>query len=456
MIDNWQNVRSSIASEAPAAGSNARLFRRISWRVAPPLVLLYFVAFLDRINISFAALTMNRDLGIDDRLYGLAAGIFFVGYLLFAVPSNVLMLRFGARRWISFLMVAWGVCSGMLAFVHSANGYVALRFLVGAAEAGFFPGVIFYLTTWLPGSARAGIVALFTFSIPVSATVGAPISSWILRTNGTAGLAGWQWLFLLEALPAVLLGLAVPWILESAPDEVGWISKAEKAALRLAFEEEFRQSEASEDAHTKAGAQASASSRPGVFSITLIMPSAIYFTLMIGLYALGFWIPKLLQGYGVRSAWLGWETAVPFAFGAIGMLLWSAHSDKRKERRIHLSASLLSASLGILVTAIAPSAAVAIAGLSIAAIGVFASMPVFWAQCSQQLAARRLATSIAVINSVGNLGGFLGPYASGWLLHKTGRFGAALFATSACLLAGAWLAFTFVRAPHNLHSGVKR
>jgi ACS family tartrate transporter-like MFS transporter len=450
MIHNHQDVRSLIASEAPIAGSNARLFRRISWRVASPLILLYFVAFLDRINISLASLTMNHDLGIDDRLYGLAAGIFFLGYLLFAVPSNLLMLRFGARRWIALLMVVWGLCSGLLAFVHTADEYIALRFLVGAAEAGFFPGVIFYLTTWLPGSARAGVVALFTFSIPFSAIIGAPISAWILRANGVAGLAGWQWLFLLEALPAVLLGLAVPWMLTSSPDEATWLSTTEKASLRLAFEEESSRSVTTSNPSVKADDRESASSLLHPFLVSLIVPSSIYFTLMVGLYALGFWIPKLLQSHGAPAAWLGWETAIPFAFGAIGMLLWSADSDKRKERRIHLAGSLATASIGILVTAIAPNSAVAIAGLSMAAVGVFAAMPIFWAQCSQRLSTLRLATGIAVINSVGNLGGFLGPYASGWLLQRTGRFEAALLATSACLLVGTFLVVTGLRNPYDL------
>jgi ACS family tartrate transporter-like MFS transporter len=407
---------------------NAALYRRISLRIAPPLILLYFVAFLDRVNISFAALSMNRDLGISDEVFGLAAGIFFVGYLLFAVPSNVMLTRFGARRWIAVLMVTWGLLSGSMAFVHSVPAYIALRFCIGAAEAGFFPGVILYLTQWLPGSARAGIMALFTFSIPLSNVVGSPISAAILRLPWHGALAGWQWLFLLEALPAILLGCMVPWMLESSPSAVRWLSAAEKQALVHAMEQE-----SSNSSLTQHG-----SSRPPLAS--LIAPSAIYFTMMIGLYALGFWVPRLLTSHGVVLAQLGWLTAVPFAFGAAGMFAWSRWSDYTRERRRNLAGALVTAGCGMLLTGFAPSASIAIVGLSLSAIGVFAAMPVFWAAFSQRIAVRHAAVGIAIVNSVGNIGGFLGPWTTGWLLHRTQSYAAGLAATAIVLLLGALLA----------------
>jgi len=412
----------------------ASLYRRISLHVAPPLILLYFVAFLDRVNIGFAALSMNRDLHIGDDLFGLAAGIFFLGYMLFAVPSNLMLVRFGARRWIAVLVIGWGILSGCTAFVHGASMYIAVRFLIGAAEAGFFPGVILYLTQWLPGSARAGIMALFSFSIPLSSVVGSPISARILRMGGHAHLAGWQWLFLLEALPAVLLGFAVPWILQPGPADVRWLTVREKAYLLSAIEKESTQAPIAAD---KPDAL-----RPERLPVrTLLAPTATYFAYSIGLYALGFWVPRLLASHGVGLTLLGWLTAIPFAIGAAGMYLWSRYSDRTRERRLNLTFAMLTAGVGMGVTGLASSSTMAIAGLSIAAVGIFAGLPLFWAAFSQQIAPQHAAVGIAVVNSIGGLGGFLGPYATGVLLRRTHGYAAGLAATALCLFCGALLAF---------------
>jgi ACS family tartrate transporter-like MFS transporter len=410
--------------------NHAALYRRISLHIAPPLVLLYFISFLDRVNISFAALTMNRDLGIGDSLFGLAAGIFFIGYLIFAVPSNLVLVRVGARRWIAVLMVVWGVLSGSMAFVHGPAMYLTLRFLIGAAEAGFFPGVILYLTQWLPGSARAGIMALFTFAIPLSNMLGAPVSARIMRMDGHSGLAGWQWLFLLEAAPAVVLGCLVPWMLQAGPQFAAWLSDGEKAALLGAIQREE-------------SAPANASLRPPL--LPLIAPAAIYFAMMVGLYGLGFWVPRLLANQGVGLVMLGWFTAAPYAVGAIGMLLLSGLSDATGQRRLILTVALVSAGAGMAATGFASSALLVIAGLSVAAVGVFASMPVFWAAFSQKMAASQAAVSIAVINSVGNLGGFVGASATGWLLKHTHSYLDGLLATGLCLFCGALLALFVMR-----------
>jgi MFS transporter, ACS family, tartrate transporter len=421
------------------------LYRRISLRVAPPLILLYFIAFLDRINISFASLTMNRDLGIGNDLFGLAAGVFFLGYLLFGVPSNILLSRFGARHWIAVLMVTWGLLSGSMAFVHGPRLYISLRFLVGAAEAGFFPGVILYLTLWLPPSARAGILAMFTFSIPLSSVIGAPVSAMILRTDGALGLAGWQWLFLLEALPAVLLGCSVPWMLAPGPMTVSWLTVEEKKLLSEAMEIE---------SHLSEGTVRRAGSEPFPVS-SLLVPAATYFTLMVGLYALGFWVPQLLASHGVASSSLGWMTALPFAIGATGMLLWSRWSDRTQERHYNLTGTLLAACFGILITASARTTFVTVVGLSLAAIGVFAAMPIFWASFSQQIAQMDSAVGIAAVNSLGNLGGLLGAYATGWLLQRTHRYVSGLAATGVCLFIGSIVAFTARKNPRIETTGRK-
>ncbi len=398
-------------------------FRKVSFRVAPPLVLLYFIAFLDRVNIGFASLAMNRDLGISDTTYGFAAGIFFLGYLLFAVPSNYALIRVGALRWIAALMVTWGVVSGGMAFVHGSRMYIFLRFMLGAAEAGFFPGIVFYLTRWLPGSARAGILALFYFAIPLSNVIGSPLSASLMRMNGWHGLAGWQWLFLLEALPAVVFGLAVPWMLHADVESAGWLTALEKVSLLESIQRESA-------VVTKTASQRAAWT-------SLVAPAAAYFTLMIGLYELGFWTPRLLSSHGVSLRALGWVNAVPYALGGIGMLLWSRWSDLRRERRWTLFLSFSTAAAGFALTALASTATLTALALAVAAFGVFASMPVFWAACSQRMAASAAALAIAAINSVGNVGGFLGPYATGWLLGRTHSYSSGLFASAGALLVGA-------------------
>jgi ACS family tartrate transporter-like MFS transporter len=425
----------STSAQSVAVDRNAALYRRISMRVAPVVLLLYFIAFLDRVNIGFASLTMNRDLGISDTLYGLAAGIFFIGYLLFAVPSNTMLARVGAPRWVSFLMVAWGVVGCCTAFVHGATLYIVLRFLLGAAESGFLPGIVYYLTRWLPGSARAGILALLYLAIPLSSVVGSPISAAILRINGAYGLAGWQWLFILEALPAILLGFAVPWILDAGPSTATWLSDEEKASLTGAIEAE-------------AAATVSVGSAERV-PVKLVATLALtYFMLMIGLYELGFWTPRLIASYGISLRTLGWLNALPYAVGAIVLVPWCRWSDRSGDRRFSLVVSFGCGAAGLLLAALGGSLVLCLVGLSLAAFGVFVSMPVFWAATSQRIAAAAAALAIAIINSVGNVGGFIGPYVTGWLLARTHGYRGGLRATAAALLVGAGRAgMTFAPQP---------
>jgi ACS family tartrate transporter-like MFS transporter len=418
----------------PAVNGNAALYRRVTLRVAPLVLLLYFIAFLDRVNIGFASLTMNRDLGISDTLYGLAAGIFFLGYLLFAVPSNSALARVGAPRWVSFLMVTWGIVGCCTAFVHGPKMYMVLRFLLGAAESGFLPGIVFYLTRWLPGSARAGILALLYLAIPLSSVVGSPISAAILRMNGAHGLAGWQWLFLLEALPAILLGLAVPWLLDAGPATAAWLSADERLRLTGAME-----------AEAAAGVTAGTAERVPVGLVVAL--AATYFMLMIGLYELGFWTPRLIASYGVGLRWLGWLNAVPYAVGAAVLLPWCRWSDRRGDRRLSLVVSFGCGALGLVLAALGGSLVLCVVGLSLAAFGVFVSMPVFWAASSQRIAVAAAALAIAIINSVGNVGGFIGPYATGWLLARTHDYRAGLLATAAALVLGGCLAGVIFTPP---------
>jgi len=411
------------------------LYRKISRRLVPFLVLLYLVAFLDRVNIGFAALTMNRDLGIDASLFGLAAGMFFVGYFFFEVPSNLMLLRVGARRWIMLLMIVWGMVSVATAFVLGPTLYIVLRFLLGSAEAGFYPGIILYLTFWLPPAVRSRVMALFVTAIPLSNIVGSPISAQILLLDHIAGLKGWQWLFLVEGAPAILLGFCVLFLLPDQPNDVSWLSADEKQTL----------------AHDlRAGAPAHAAKSHSLLDAFTAEPivygwSFAYFCLMLGLYGLGFWIPTVLASRGIALAHLGWAAALPYLAAVVGMILWSGNSDRRRERRMHLTASYLSAAAGFLLAAFAPNAPVAVVGFAIAAIGVLSAMPVFWSASTLSLAGPMVAAHIAVINSIGNLGGFVGPVVMGWLRQATHSYLAGLAVIALCLCLGAFSTFRLCR-----------
>lgn len=403
------------------------LYLKISRRLVPFLMLLYLVAFLDRVNISFAKLTMNRDLNIAEGLFGLAAGMFFLGYFVFEVPSNIALLRVGARRWIMILMIAWGFLSVATAFVPGPTLYLLLRFLLGSAEAGFYPGVILYLTFWLPPNVRSSVMAWFVTAIPLSNLIGAPVSNAILLSVHFAGLKGWQWLFLLEGTPAILLGVLVYFLLADRPDQVGWLTPEEKQALQRDL---------------LAAAPARSSTPHSLLQALTAQPSVYlwslaYFCLMIGLYGLGFWIPTVLKSHGMSPESLGWATALPYLAAIVGMVLWSRSSDRRRERRFHLAAAHLTASAGFLLAAFAPSASVAIAGFGLAAIGVLSAMPVFWSASTVRLAGPMVGAHIAVINSIGNLGGFFGPVAMGWLRQVTHNYIAGLASIAGSLVCGA-------------------
>jgi ACS family tartrate transporter-like MFS transporter len=407
------------------------LYRKISRRLVPFLILLYLVAFLDRVNISFAALTMNRDLGIGESLFGLAAGMFFLGYFFFEVPSNLMLLRVGARRWIMLLMIAWGVISVATAFVPGPTLYIVFRFLLGSAEAGFYPGVILYLTFWLPPSVRSSVMALFVTAIPLSSIVGSPLSAQILLLDHLAGFKDWQWLFILEGAPAIVLGFCVLFLLPDKPDHVSWLSADERETLTNDL------SATTPTHHGKAHSLLDAfTAEPIVYGW-----SFAYFCLMLGLYGLGFWIPTVLASRGIPLAHLGWAAAMPYFAAIVGMILWSRNSDRRRERRLHLTVSFLLAAVGFLLAAFAPNASIAVAGFAVAAIGVLSAMPVFWSASTLSLAGPMVAAHIAVINSIGNLGGFVGPVLMGWLRQATHTYIAGLAVIAFSLVVGAFSAY---------------
>lgn len=396
----------------------AAVYAKITRRLTPFLMLLYMVAFLDRVNVSFAALTMNRDLGISDTLYGVAAGIFFAGYCLFEVPANAMLQRVGARRWIALLMVAWGAVSVGTAFVPNRGTYVAMRFLLGVAEAGFYPGVLLYLTFWLPRFLRARVMALFMLAIPVSSFIGSPISSHILLLDHAGGLKGWQWLFLLEGSPALLLGCAAWFVLADGPHSAAWLSDAEKQQV-------------ARDLHDTPHA----GDAPGAAEWDVVArDSAAYFLFSMALYGLSFWLPKILASAGVARTATGWWAAAPYAAASVAMFVAG-----RLRGRVWLPAMFVVGAAGYAGVALLPGRATELVSFIVAAAGVFAVMPLFWSAATNRMSSRRAGAEIAIINSVGAVGAFSGPFVLGWVHDATHSYDAALWTIAAALLVGAVL-----------------
>ncbi|GEP10186.1 MFS transporter [Methylobacterium gnaphalii] len=411
------------------------LMRKVSWRLLPFLMLCYFVAYLDRVNVGFAALTMNRDLGLSAEAYGFGAGIFFFGYFLFEVPSNVILERVGARTWIARIMISWAVISASTAFVTGERSFVLVRFLLGLAEAGFFPGIILYLTYWYPSQRRAGIVGTFMMAVPVSAAIGSPLSAWIMAAaDGAHGLAGWQWLYLLEAAPSLLLGLAVPFVLTDRPEAASWLTPAERSALACEIERD-RQA-----IRRPALGLGQALVHPQVLALALV-----YLGLSAGLYGVGLWLPQIVRGFGLSTLETGFVTAIPYLVAAAGMVAWTRMSDRRGERIRHVAFPAFAGGLALAVSGQTAASAPAMALLSLATLGVFCALPTFWTLPTALLSGSAAAGGIALINAVGGLGGFIGPYLVGWIKDATGRFDLALAAIAALMIAAGLLTLVLGR-----------
>ena len=379
---------------------------KVRQRLIPFLIICYFVSYLDRVNIGFAALTMNADLGIGPEAFGFTAGIFFLGYCLFEVPSNVMLARFGARLWIARIMITWGLVSMAMAFVTGATSLAIARFLLGVAEAGFFPGIIYYLTRWVPAGDRARTVSAFMVAVPVSALIGAPLSGWILDAfQDAGGLKGWQWLFILEAIPAVLLGIAAYYFLDDEPEDARWLTADERAALAQTISDEDQAKSAS--GHMTL--------RQALTDARVLSLSLVYFGIVCGLYALTFWTPQIVKAFGFTNTQTGLITAVPFLAGALVMSAWGRHSDKTGERVWHVALPSFLGAAGLIAGSLASEPAFALLALTVAALGIFAALPMFWTLPTALLSGTAAAAGIALINSIGNIGGFAGPYVVGWL-----------------------------------------
>jgi MFS transporter, ACS family, tartrate transporter len=380
--------------------------RKIAWRLIPYLMLCYFVAYLDRVNLGFAALTFKGDLGFSDAVFGLGAGIFFAGYFIFEVPSNIILEKVGARVWIARIMVTWGLVSTAMAFVQGETSFYIIRFLLGVAEAGFFPGIILYLTYWYTSAERARMVGLFLVAVALSGVFGSPLSSFIL-TNfaGTMGLKSWQWLFILEALPAIILGIATYFYLTDGPANAHWLTPEERDAVaaRIAAERTNREA-------IRKFSLVSALTHPRVLALSLV-----YFGFVTGLYGLGFWLPQIVKAFGLSTSMTGWVVAIPYVFSAIVMIPWTRHSDHTGERVWHVALPAFIGGAGLIAGAYLGDPVLAMAALTLGSIGTFAGLPTFWTLPTALLTGTAAAGGIALINSIGNLGGFAGPYLVGWI-----------------------------------------
>ena len=423
--------------EAGPSAFEARTYAKVDRRLIPFLFLCYILAYLDRVNVGFAKLQMMQDLSLSEAAFATGAGVFFIGYFLFEVPSNLLLKRFGARRWIARIMISWGLLASAMMFVRSEWAFYGLRFLLGIAEAGFFPGIIFYLTLWYPSSLRSTRNAFFVSAIAVSGVLGNPLSGAIMDAlSGRWGLDGWQWLFLVEGLPSVLVGFWAFFHLDSGIAEAKWLTGEEKALLARNIE--------AEDRH-KAEVRAMDAFKSGrVWALC-----AVYFTLMIGLYGISFWLPTIVQTLGVKGyCRVGLVAAIPYLAAVAGMILLSRSSDRTGERRLHFVASVCAGAAGLVLSGLfAHQPLLAIAFLSLGTLGVLGAIPVFWPMPAAFLAGTASAAGIGLVNSIGNLGGYVGPNLPVWARSFSTDPSAVLYLIAACLLVGAALALCLKPQP---------
>ena len=414
--------------------------RKVMWRLMPFLFVCYFVAYLDRVNVGFAKLQMNAALGLSETAYGLGAGLFFISYFLLEVPSNLALDKFGARLWIARIMVSWGIISGMFAFIGPiaamtglSNEWVfyILRFLLGAAEAGFFPGIIFYLTLWFPSVYRARVVALFMLAIPFSSIVGAPVSGALLNLTG-GGLDGWQWLFIIEAIPSILMAAGVVFYLTDRPIQAKWLSAEERSWLQGRLDAEHEHKQSAEHISISR-----ALSDPRVLACAFV-----YFCLNAASYGVSFFLPTIVKGFGVTNFQAGLLAALPFVFGAIGMVLLGRSSDRTLKRREHVCFAMVVAAVGVAAAGLVSSPVLVLGLLCLSQIGVSATPPLLWPIPSAFLTGTSAAAGIAAINAIGNLSGFAGPYMMGYLRDATGDFTAGLLVLGGVTLVGGIVAMT--------------
>jgi MFS transporter, ACS family, tartrate transporter len=434
---------SHAATPIPAADEiRSPVLAKIHRRLLPFLCLLFLVNYLDRTNVAMAKLTMVADAHLTEATFGFGAGLFFIGYFFFEVPSNLILHRVGARRWIARIMITWGICSAAMFLTRGPRSFNALRFVLGVAESGFFPGIVFYLTHWIPSRQRAQTLAIFLTATALSGVVGNPLAGGLLKLDGIAGLHGWQWLFILEGLPPVVLGILILFtrVLPDRPSDATWLNEEQVRWI----EDELRRDD--EHPHLVHVADFRVALDP-----RLALLSIIYFLLIMGLYGFVYWVPSIVKGLtGQSNAKVGFISAVPFVVGAIAMVLIGAHADGKSRRRHHVAVTATIGAIGIAALAATTGTAIGLAALCFAAIGIFGSLGPFWAIPTRYLRGTAAAGGIAIVNSVGALAGFVAPYAIGYAKDKTGSFAGGLFVVAVSLALGAILV-CFVPASADSH-----
>jgi ACS family tartrate transporter-like MFS transporter len=413
-----------------------RTIAKVSWRLLPLVVAAFLVAYIDRTNIAFAALTMNKDLGISAFMYGVGAGLFFVGYALFEVPSNVVLEKVGARLWIARIMITWGMISGLMAAATGPISFLVLRFLLGVAEAGFFPGMILYFTYWFPAQYRGRVISTLFIAVPLGNALASVVSGAILEIDGLLGLHGWQWVFIIEALPAVLLGFVVLMRMTDRPADANWLNADEKAWLVTELTAERARIEAT----------GRLTLLRALTDARVLILAMIYFTSLIAVLGITFFLPQIVKGLGHSNFVTGLLTAIPYAIGVIGLICWGHSSDRHQERRWHLIAASMVAAAGLAGTAFFTGSAWALVAMSIAAVGLYGSRPSFWPIPSLFLTGTAAAGGLALINSIGNLGGYVGPFIVGWIKQSTDSFEMGVYFLAACAFASALLTYFAPRA----------
>ncbi|SAK45991.1 major facilitator transporter [Caballeronia catudaia] len=425
------SASAQFASSDDATSFEAKTYAKVGRRLIPFLMLCYLGAYLDRVNVGFAKLQMLNDLRFSETIYGIGAGIFFLGYFLFEVPSNVILHKVGARNWLARIMLTWAVISASFVFVKSPTMFYVLRFLLGVAEAGFAPGVILYLTYWFPAARRAKALSLFFMAIPLAGIVGGPLSGYIMHAfQNVHGLAGWKWLFMLEALPSLFLGVAILFYLDNGIAGAKWLTDAEKALLARNVEKDNAQT------------VQHVSIRSFIGDRRLWLMAAIYFCVVLGQYGLTFWLPTIIRRTGVADPlWVGILTAIPYLCAIVALPLVGASADKRRERRLHLAIPMLISAAGFATLPMLGSVGASIVCVSVAAAGILASSSQFWSLPTAVLGGMSAAAGIAAVNCFANLAGFFSPAIVGWLNDFTGKSTAGLIFISLAVVLGAVLVF---------------
>ena len=419
------DVTSQAAAPDAGLALENRAFTKVAWRVLPVLVIAYILNYVDRTNISVAALQMNKGVGLTASEFGYGAGLLFVGYCVFEIPSNLVLHRVGARLWISRIMVSWGLVSAAMIFVDGPRSFYALRFLLGVAEAGFFPGVAYYLSYWFPVRFRARILAWFLVSIPASSLIGAPIAGSLLTLDGLGGLAGWQWLFLIEALPCVALGLALAWLIPNQPAEARWLTPAERNAAAGALDAEARA--------LRLKPRVVANFSTALMDARVWLLGAIYLGFSTGSYGVQLWLPQIIKQAGFSNTAVGFLVAIPYFFSVAGMIFWAWFVDRFGRRTLNVIVTCAVASVAFLAALASANFVAALTSLTVALLCLNAARAVFWAIPSLYLTGAAAAGGLALISSIGTLGGFLGPAIMGALKDATGSFTAGMLAMAGFL-----------------------